>query len=76
MPFGFGRRENAEDLKDKKLMVKKARCPQNHACPSVRVCAAGALTQNGYAAPKVDNEKCTRCGRCVRYCPMRALVLE
>ncbi|HAN20592.1 MAG: 4Fe-4S ferredoxin [Clostridiales bacterium GWF2_36_10] len=58
------------------LNVKINRCPQNHPCPSVRVCPVGALTQKGYTAPVVDMDKCIKCGKCSRFCPMRALVLE
>ncbi|MCK5740187.1 4Fe-4S binding protein [bacterium] len=49
------------------------RCPQNHPCPSVRVCPVGALKQNGYAAPDVNDELCTNCGRCVSFCPLGAI---
>ncbi len=59
--------------KDKDLQVNKSRCPQNHACPSTKVCPVGALTQEGYAAPTVDMDKCIKCGKCVKFCPMRAL---
>ncbi len=58
------------------LVVKKNRCPQNHPCPSVKVCPVGALKQKGFDAPTVDMEKCIKCGKCVNFCPMRALVLE
>jgi len=68
--------ENSKDLKDMTLNVKINRCPQNHPCPSVRVCPVGALTQKGYTAPVVDMDKCIKCGKCSRFCPMRALVLE
>ena len=61
---------------DKTLVVNKKRCPQNHACPAVRVCPVGALTQNGYKAPIVNADKCIKCGKCVRFCPMRALTLS
>ena len=57
------------------VTVKKERCPQNHACPSISVCPTGALKQKGFAAPEVDAEKCTQCGKCVRYCPMGAFAL-
>ena len=57
-----------------KLKIIKEKCPQNHACPSVRVCPFGALTQNGYNAPIVDEAKCTKCGKCVKFCPMKAIV--
>ncbi|MEL7655925.1 MAG: 4Fe-4S binding protein [Bacillota bacterium] len=78
--FSRGKEENQNmETKDKKnmiLAVKESRCPQNHPCPSVRVCPVGALKQNGYDAPTVDMDKCIKCGKCVRFCPMRALVLE
>ena len=58
------------------VKVIKARCPQNHPCPSVKVCPFGALKQNGFDAPTVDESKCTDCGKCVRFCPMGALVFD
>lgn len=58
------------------LKVIKSRCPQNHPCPSVKICPFNALKQNGYDAPTVDKELCVECGKCVRYCPMGALVIE
>ena len=60
----------------KKLIVIKERCPQNHPCPSMRVCPTKALKQDGFNAPTIDQEKCVHCGKCVRYCPKMALVLE
>ena len=68
----FGNK-NKEDISDKTLTVNISRCPQNHPCPSVRVCPVGALSQRGFSAPDVDLEKCIKCGKCVRSCPMRAL---
>lgn len=59
----------------KKLVINKARCPQNHKCPSMRVCPVGALTQNRYEAPTIDDSKCIKCGRCIQFCPMRAFSL-
>ena len=55
------------------ISVIKNRCPQNHPCPSIRVCPVGALVQNGYNAPTVDNDKCIGCEVCVKYCPMGAI---
>ncbi len=77
--FGFFNTKepvSTKPLKDRVLVVNKHRCPENHPCPSIRVCPVGALTQKGYAAPVVDQSKCTKCGRCVKYCPMRAIALE
>jgi ferredoxin len=50
------------------------RCPQNHPCPLVRVCPAGAISQRGSAAPVIDVEKCVECGLCVVSCGYRAVI--
>lgn len=56
------------------VKVIKNRCPQNHKCPSVRVCPVNALKQKGFSAPIVDEEACISCKKCTMYCPMGALV--
>lgn len=50
------------------IKVIAERCPQNHPCPVIRVCRFGAITQKGNDAPVIDEEKCTECMLCVRYC--------
>lgn len=74
--MGIFSRNVAADLTQKSLTVVKSRCPENHPCPSIRVCPVGALTQRGYAAPTVDVEKCIKCGKCVMACPRRALQFQ
>ncbi len=54
------------------VKINKYRCPQNHPCPAIRVCKPGALTQEGFKAPVIDEEKCINCYQCIRYCPMGA----
>ena len=61
---------------DKILVVINENCPQNHKCPSVNVCPVGALVQDGDNAPTVIQEKCIKCGKCVTFCPKKALVLR
>ena len=48
-------------------------CPQNHRCPITRVCPVGAISQDGYGLPVIDDKQCTECGKCVKYCPMQAV---
>lgn len=72
-------KDNKKDdqiVEAKLLVVKKERCPQNHLCPSVGICPVTALSQVGFAAPIVDMDKCIKCGKCVKFCPMGALELE
>ncbi|WP_407313960.1 4Fe-4S binding protein [Desulfosporosinus sp. SB140] len=54
----------------------KNRCPQNHPCPSIRVCPVGAIGQIGFDAPTIDQEKCIHCKKCVKYCPMGAIQVK
>nr|WP_083824315.1 4Fe-4S binding protein [Desulfosporosinus sp. OT] len=55
------------------ISVDKNRCPQNHSCPAIQVCSVFAIRQYGFDAPNIDQEKCTKCKKCVKYCPMGAL---
>ena len=63
-------------MNNKILKVIKEKCPQNHICPSLKVCPVQALSQTGYDAPIVDMKKCIKCAKCVQFCPKKALVLE
>lgn len=69
-------KKNQTNNEDLKLAIKTNKCPQNHPCPSVRVCPSDALSQKGFSAPAVELEKCIKCGKCVKFCPKGALVLE
>lgn len=55
------------------ITVDKRRCPQNHACPAVKVCPAGAIRQTGVGLPEIDQEKCIKCKKCIMFCPMSAI---
>ncbi|MDP4290666.1 MAG: 4Fe-4S binding protein [Bacteroidota bacterium] len=55
------------------LSVSPLHCPQNHRCPIINICPVGAITQNGYGLPVIDQTKCAECGKCVRFCPMHAI---
>ena len=61
---------------EKKLKVIVERCPQNHKCPAVKVSPVGALSQEDFNAPKVDYEKCIKCGNCVNVCSGMVLELD
>lgn len=77
--FGFSSNKAPEPAVDRQhlsIVVNKNRCPENHPCPSIRVCPVHALQQKGYAAPTVNQSTCTKCGKCVRYCPMGAISLK
>lgn len=72
----FGAAPEIKAGPDAVVTVNKNRCPENHPCPSVRVCPVNALSQKGYSAPVADMDKCVKCGKCVRYCPMGAISLH
>ena len=47
------------------LVIDPLLCPQNHRCPMIPICPAGAISQKGNALPEIDPEKCIECGKCV-----------
>lgn len=51
------------------IRVISEKCPQDHICPLVKKCPENAISQEGFKAPKVDQEKCIRCMVCVKTCP-------
>lgn len=53
--------------------VSKSSCPQSHRCPLIRICTVGAIAQEGYGLPIIDNAKCIECGKCVKMCAMGAV---
>jgi ferredoxin len=76
LTLGTPPREGTEHdgLKNKfmKIVVDEEKCPKNHHCPLVESCPAGAISQQGFAAPVVDVEKCVTCGLCVNSCGYKA----
>lgn len=55
------------------ITIDKQLCPQNHTCPLLRICPVGAITQNSLELPVIDQEKCIRCGKCIKNCGMQAV---
>ncbi|HOE09619.1 MAG TPA: 4Fe-4S binding protein [Treponemataceae bacterium] len=55
------------------MNINERRCPANHPCPAVRVCPVNAITQKGFALPSINNDVCINCGKCIKFCPMRAI---
>jgi Fe-S-cluster-containing hydrogenase component 2 len=49
-------------------------CPQDHACPLVVVCPVSTISQDKNGLPVIDDEKCIKCGKCAKRCPMHAVV--
>mgnify|MGYP001187794574 CR=1 FL=1 len=65
----------------KKAVINIKKCDQSPFCPVKRVCPAGAVTQNkkGFFradAPKIDKDKCTGCGICLKVCTMGAVKIS
>ncbi len=59
-----------------KIKLDLSKCPQDHICPLIGVCPVDAISQDGFSAPKIDEEKCVSCGGCVVSCPYGAVSFE
>lgn len=46
------------------IVIREELCPQTHACPTLPLCPVGAIFQEGFNVPTVDNEKCICCCKC------------
>ena len=55
------------------LTIDPVLCPQNHRCPLIAICPVGAISQEGFALPKIDPALCIECGKCVRHCGRQAV---
>jgi Fe-S-cluster-containing hydrogenase component 2 len=55
------------------ITIDKNKCPQNHRCPSINVCPVGAISQNGFELPIINQELCVECGKCIKFCPRKAI---
>ena len=51
------------------IAVISEKCPQDHVCPMIRLCKQEAISQEGFQAPAIDDEKCIDCMVCVKKCP-------
>jgi Fe-S-cluster-containing hydrogenase component 2 len=55
------------------MTVDPEKCPQNHPCPSARICPVGAIMQKGTELPVISEKYCINCGKCISFCPMKAI---
>ena len=55
------------------ITIDKNKCPQNHRCPSIDVCPVGAISQNEFELPVINQELCVECGKCIKFCPRKAI---
>ena len=56
------------------IIIRPELCPQNHPCPTISICPTGAISQKGFAAPTIENDKCICCCKCARACAVFAPV--
>jgi Fe-S-cluster-containing hydrogenase component 2 len=57
------------------IRIEASKCPKNHYCPVIKICPSGAISQkNPFSAPEIDQEKCTFCGKCTKYCGYEAFL--
>ena len=67
--------------KKKKAVINKKLCDHSPFCPAKRACVIGAITQQKSwffkaEVPEIDQGKCVGCGRCVDFCPHRAIKMK
>jgi len=62
-------------MTNKVAVIDASRCDRSPFCPVKRVCPVNAVKANMYGVPEVNAIECIGCGKCVTYCPMRAVTM-
>ena len=61
----------------KEVIVIPDLCPANHPCPVINICPKDAIKQaDWYSEPTIDQDNCTNCGLCTRYCGYGAFSMQ
>ncbi len=66
------------DGKKKKAYINQLVCDKSPFCPVKRICPAKAVERKGLLVGEItiNEEKCTGCGKCVKYCPHNAVAMK
>ena len=55
------------------------KCTKEESCPAGQSCPIGAITRDregeAWGPSRVDNRRCLGCGKCVRFCPAKAITV-
>lgn len=61
-------------------VIHSSQCDRSPFCPVKRICPVKAVTQKGgffkKEVPVIDPEICIGCGKCVDFCPMKAVKMK
>lgn len=65
----------------KKAVINREKCDHSPMCPAKKACHIGAITQKTKwffkaEIPEIDQDRCVGCGRCVNFCPQRAIKMK
>ena len=61
----------------KKAIISETACDKSPFCPAKRVCPVNAISRKGFTRPfNVDAETCIGCGKCIKVCPQRAIIMK
>jgi len=56
-------------------IIDGAICDRSPFCPVKRICPVNAVNANMYGVPEVNPSDCIGCGKCLSYCPMKAVTM-
>ena len=62
-------------MSKKVATIDANRCDRSPFCPVKRICPVNAVNANMYGVPEVNSGECIGCGKCIPYCPMRAVAM-
>ncbi|ADG82043.1 4Fe-4S ferredoxin [Thermincola ferriacetica] len=60
-------------MDNRRAVIDAEKCDRSPWCPVKRVCPANAVEREDDNDPYFVNAYCQGCGKCVQYCPRRAV---
>ncbi|PKM82670.1 MAG: 4Fe-4S ferredoxin [Firmicutes bacterium HGW-Firmicutes-14] len=57
----------------KRAVIDTKKCDKSPGCPARRICPADAIEREESNEPYFVNAYCQGCGKCINFCPRRAI---
>lgn len=62
-------------MSGKRAVIDPNKCDKSANCPVKRICPANAVEREEIDDPYYINSFCQGCGKCVDYCPRKAVAM-
>lgn len=58
------------------IVIREEYCSKINKCLAIEFCPVDAISHIPGELPRVDNQKCINCLKCLKFCPAFAQIIE